>query len=134
MGTVILDEKNQKKIERFILFAYTFYSIFMILDAREKGWNDGFTMIVVTMLFVAWVVNVGRIKNYLFRAKITSVLIQCTMVLYAVSLDNVKTVIPLFIVSVLLLGLYGYEKLLYITLVSVVVVFFYHLFISKTID
>ena len=134
MGTVILDEENQKKIERFILFAYTFYSIFMILDAREKGWNDGFTMIVVIMLFVAWVVNVGRIKNYLFRAKITSVLIQCTMVLYAVSLDNVKTVIPLFIVSVLLLGLYGYEKLLYITLVSVVVVFFYHLFISKTIE
>lgn len=134
MDIIILNEKNQKKIERFILAVYTFYSIFMMLDAREKNWNDGFTIIVIAMLFVAWVVNVGKIKDYLFRAKITSIFIQCTVVLYAVLLDNVKTVIPLFLVSVMLLGLYGYEKMLYISLVSVVVVFFYHLFISKTIE
>ncbi len=124
---------NQRKIEKFLLVIYTVYNSFMITEALEQKWGEWFTILLLIGLSACWIINVGKYKDYVFRAKLSAVIFQITVTLYAVCMEKLSSALPIFIVSVVLLGLYGIEQIILFTIIPAVFIFLYHGFIACTI-
>ena len=133
MGNFVYTVDNQRKIEKFFLVIYTIINSFMISKAVEQKWGEWFIILVLIGLSVCWIISIGKYKDYVFRAKLSAVIFQITVVMYAVCLDNLARALPVFMMSVVLLGLYGIEQIIFITAISSVFIFLYHSFIACTI-
>ncbi len=117
---------NQKKIERFLLIINTIYITNMSIMAIRQQWESWNVTFLLVGLAGCWIIYVGKYKSYFFRAMFTSLVMQGSMVLYAMNVEDVFRALPLLIVTIVMLGLYGYEKIIYVGVVSASFVFFYH--------
>ncbi len=126
MDNVTYNAKNQRIIERFLLFIYTIYSIGMIVffAGHEKGgWINFFLLL---LLMADWLIHIARVNTYSFRAKISAVMMQISVVIYAVHADSMAQVYPIFATFIILLGLYGIQDIIFITTVSIVLIWVHH--------
>ncbi len=134
MEDYIYREANQKKIEWFLLTVYTLSAIVMswVLFTLVKSTFAGVTMLVV--LFVYWLMYVGKWQSYRVRAMVSAILWQFGILVYAFNLNRVERVLPVFMTSILLLGLFGIADIIYITVIVSVLLFSGHAFILQTIS
>ena len=124
---------SQKQIERFLLAIYTFYSITLLLISGKQQWAKISDIIWELCLLLAWVLYLSRYKTYTFRMKATAVLMQITVVLYALHGTTFQTTLPTFMVFVVVLSLPGIAEIIYLTAISSLVIFGYHAFYAQTI-
>ena len=126
MEHLTYEGNNQKKIERFLLLINTIYISNMSIMAFRQQWESWNVTFLLIGLAGCWIVHVGKYKSYFFRAFFSAIVMQGSMVLYAINVDDLFRALPLFVVTIVLLGLYGFEKIIYIAVVSATFVFFYH--------
>ena len=124
---------NEKAIERFLLGIYTLYTSTLMLISDTNQWAEINDVVWVVGLLIAYFMYIGKYKTYAIRMKILAVLMQVSVVLYAVHTKEFQDAIPTFMVFVVLLGLIGIEGLIYITLLPIACIFLYHVWIVKTI-
>ena len=124
---------SQKQIERFILAVYTFYSITLLLISIKQQWGRVNDLIWGICLMSAWTLYLGRYKTYQFRMKFTAVLVQISVILYAMHGQNYQATLPTFMVFVVVLSLPGIAQIIYMTVFSSVLIFCYHAFWAQTI-
>ena len=124
---------NEKAIERFLLGIFTLYTITLMLISSQNGWSRINDVIWMVALLISWSLHLGRYKDYEFRIKIFALLMQVSVILYAVHSEEFQDAIPTFMVFVVLLGLTGIESLTFITVGSIAFVFGYHIWGSHTI-
>ena len=124
---------SQKQIERFILAVYTFYSITLLLISIKQQWGRVNDLIWGICLMSAWTLYLGRYKTYQFRMKFTAVLMQISVILYAMHGQNFQATLPTFMVFVVVLSLPGIAQIIYMTVFSSVLIFCYHAFWAQTI-
>ena len=132
MENVTYTVGNQRKIERFVLIIYSIYSfVIMILFARQDagGWVDFFLLFGVMM---SWIVHISKCKTYSFRAKFTAIMMQASVILYAVHSEELTRVLPVFSAFVVFLGLYGLQDIIGITVVSILLIFGWHGLVADT--
>ena len=134
MEKVTYAGENQKKIELFQLGIYTIYCMIFIVMATEYKWDSWIGIFMLFGLASSWIVHIGKVKDYVFRAKFSAVMMQGTVLLYVIHLDELYRALPIFVVSVVLLGLYGLTDIISFTVVSAFFIFFYHGVIIKSIS
>lgn len=133
MGKFTYDGSNRKIIEQFQLVIYTIYGLNMAVSAINQRRGEWISLFVLLMLGASWIVFAGRYKSYEFRAKFTSIMMQLSIILYAMYVDSVIRVLPIFMLFVVLLGLYGLKDLIWYSVVSILIIFGYHKFVLNSI-
>ncbi len=121
-------EGSQNKIESFMLIVFSVYAAtIMIVSSRMIGF------VVLFLLMVCWILYSCKFRSYEIRVRITSVIMQLCAILYGVQRDNVTQTVPVLIVFVVFMGLYGIADIITMTLASTVVIFFVHAFVLRTV-
>lgn len=128
MDKVTYNANNQRKIERFLLIIYTMYSVGMMLffANHEKAGLINFLLLFLVM--TDWLIHLASVNTYSFRVKISSVLMQISVVIYAVNTESLAQVYAVFATFIILLGLYGIQEIIFITTVSFILILGYHTF------
>ena len=121
------------KMEIFLLVMYSIYTGgIMISGARPslENWTD-FTLLAA--LASSWFLRICKYKNYKFRATYTSIMMQLSLILYTFHEQELRHALPVFIVFVVMVGLYGIAENIFLTVITTVIVFSYHIFVIRTI-
>ncbi|MBO5336088.1 MAG: response regulator [Lachnospiraceae bacterium] len=126
MEHLTYEGNNQKKIERFLLLIYSIYNLNVIVIAVKEEWDSWVGLFLVVMLAACWIVSISKWKNYEFRAKFAAIMMQGSMVLYAIHLKDVSAVIPVFLAFAVFMGLYGIPEITYYSVIAGVFIYFYH--------
>ena len=124
---------NQKKIESFLLIMYTIYTGGIMISAARPSLENWIDVSLIAALVSSWFLYLCKYKNYKFRATYTSVMMQISLILYTFYERELRHALPVFIVFVVMVGLYGIAENIFLTLITTVIVFFYHIFVIHTI-
>lgn len=124
---------NQKKIEVFLLLMYSIYTAGIIISAARPSLENWTDFSLIAILVSSWFLYICRFKNYIFRATYTSVMMQISLILYAFHERELRHALPVFIVFVVMVGLYGIAENVFLTLFTTLIVFAYHILVIQTI-
>ncbi len=124
--------KNQRTIELFLLVVYTIYSCNMIFLSVDNDWGTWVSLVLMGSWAFCCIVTLARFRTYEFRTTFVAWMIQISLSVYAMNVDGVMRILPIFITFVVILGLYGIEKVLYTTVISATYIFCYHRFVLDT--
>ncbi|HBI60006.1 MAG TPA: hypothetical protein DDY31_02140, partial [Lachnospiraceae bacterium] len=123
---------SQRNMERFVVIFFSLYNINLCIGVIRQGWDAWIPSYMLLSVLTAWMVFVSRYKTFYVRATITTLLIQLSIILYATNMSDLHTAIPTFMVLTVLVALYGSTKLLWLTLISLFFIIFYHGVIANT--
>ena len=124
---------NQKKIEGFLLVMYTIYTGGIIISAARPSLENWTDMSLLAALLSSWILYICKFKDFRFRATYTSVMMQISLILYCIYEMELRHALPVFIVFVVMVGLYGIAENIFLTLITTLIIFFYHIFVVQTI-
>ena len=99
--------QNPKGMERFILIFFSLFSINMVIWAIKDGAPVWVSVSMMLSMFAAWSVNMGNVRDFVFRALFISGCMQLTAVLYAVNKDNLVTVSATIVCFAIFTGMFG---------------------------
>ena len=95
--------KNEERgCERFALLIFSLYNISMICASIRMQWENWMTFSLISLLVVAWVVFLGKYRDYQFRAKFVTILIQISINLYAIFEKDLSNILLILIAYSLL--------------------------------
>lgn len=126
------NKQNQRNTERFVLLLYSVYSVSLCLGIIRSGgelWVSGFLLIA---LGAAWFLCLSKYRNYRVRAILSGILMQLSVILYAAHTADLSAVIPIFMVTSVLVAIYGFTGTIWIPLISLTFIIFYHSIIIDT--
>ncbi len=126
MENVDRSEENQRRTEWFVLVLYSIYSVCMFFISLEMYWESWVSFFMLAAPAVSWGIHLGKYRSYRFRAVFTACMMQVTMLLYAMYMEELLPVLALFAAFVIFMGLYGIPEVLYITVGSTLFLLFYH--------
>ncbi len=120
---------SQNKIESFMLIVFSVYAAtIMIVSSKIIGF------LVLFLLMICWILYSCKFKSYEVRVRVTSVIMQLCAILYGVQRENVTQTVPVLIVFVVFMGLYGIADIIIMTLASTLIVFFAHGVVLHTVS
>ncbi len=132
MDRFTYEGENQRKIELFLLVVYTIYCCNMIFLSVSNDWEAWVSLGLMCCWAFCCIVTLAKFRSYEFRSKFVGMVVQVSLAIYAMNVDNILRVLPIFITFVVITGLYGFEKNLSYTVISATFIFFYHGFVSET--
>ena len=124
---------NQKKIEGFLLIMYTIYTGGIIISAARPTLENWIDISLIVALVSSWFLYVCKYKSYKFRATYTSIMMQISLILYTFHEVELRHALPVYIVFVVMVGLFGIAENIILTFITSIIVFSYHIFIIHTI-
>ena len=119
---------NQKKIEIFLLIMYSIYTIGIIVNAGRISMENWVDMSLIAVVLSSWFLFICKYKTYQFRATYTSVMMQISLILYTFYEKDLRHALPVYIVFVVMVGLYGIASNIMLTTITTLIVFGYHTF------
>lgn len=125
-------QEGQKKSERFIVVLFTLYSLNLLVSMVRKEVEVWLPALVLTGIVAAWAINISRYRNFRVRAICISAIMQITVILYAANTDSLSETIPTFMAILVITALYSFTDLLFLTLISAFIIFFYHGVVIKS--
>ncbi len=127
-------EGEQKRLEKLILFVYTLYTIAMVVGAIKHSWAVWISAVMVLSMVAAWVIYIRKIKDYQFRARLITVLVECNLFLYSYAAEDLYNALPLQVAFAIFLGLYGIMEVVKITFFFSLALFCYHGIVMDTLS
>ena len=124
---------NPRKVERLILIIYSIYSASMIVMSAARGWESWIGFFLLAALAFSWIIYISRYKDHMVRARYIAAMTQVSLFLYAHQAEDIAGGLPIFIAFVVFLGLFECLDVIYITMFSATMLFFYHGVIAETI-
>lgn len=121
------------KMETFLLIMYTIYTVGIIISGARPSLENWTDFMLIVVLASSWFLRICKYKNYKFRATYTSVMMQISLMLYTFHEKELRYALPVFIVFVVMVGLYGIAENIYMTLITSIIIFGYHIFVIHTI-
>lgn len=127
--------KNEERgCERFALLIFSLYNISMICASIRMQWENWMTFSLISLLVVAWVVFLGKYRDYQFRAKFVTILIQISINLYAIFEKDLSNILLILIALAVLTCLYGISDIIKISMISAMLLFFYRGVIMQSLN
>ena len=134
MENINQDYENRSNIERLILILFSLYSGCLIAIGSLSDW-DGWAIFLMTLdVLLCWIIYIGKFRDYRSRGLVYTSLIQLSILLYATRVDDMFTILPIFIAFVILTGFYGISDMLYSPMISGAILIFYHGVIVQTLS
>ena len=121
------------KMEIFLLIMYTIYTGGIIISGARPSLENWTDFMLIAVLVSSWFLRICKYKNYRFRATYTSIMMQISLILYTFHEQELRHALPVFIVFVVMVGLYGIAENIYMTLITTIIVFGYHILVIRTI-
>lgn len=115
MEHYIANEKQERKIEHFVLIFFTVYSFMMAYVGISQKWDAWVIIIIGLSLVTAWALFLMRYKTYAMRALFTTLLILLCFFLYAIYSKNFIDIIPPFFIIGAVISMYAITDLVVIT-------------------
>ena len=92
-----LEKKTERlKAERVILIAYSFYCFGLSWVALRAGWESWIVVYIDSGLIASWGVYLTGYKSARWRAHFTALMMQFSVVLYALHADSLYSVLATF--------------------------------------
>lgn len=126
------NQEGQKKSERFIVVLFTLYSLNLLISMVRTGAEVWLSGLVLIGIVSAWIINISKYRNFRVRAVCISTIMQITVILYAANTDSLSEMIPTFMAILIIVAFYGFTDLLFLTLVSAILIIFYHGIVIKS--
>lgn len=111
-------ETMQKEIEKYILLVYSLIYLVCIISSIVGGWSPVVSVLMMAgfaFILVSAIKQIGGYEKRVFRTVITTHALLLLMALYT---TDMLTYTVLFILVVVLSGLYGIERLMLIPMIS----------------
>jgi signal transduction histidine kinase len=118
--------------ERFAVIIYSFYTANLCLDIVRENWEVWIPVVMFAPVVAGWILFFSSYGDYRIRAAFSAMLMQFTMILYAMYMDDPVREIPVLMATCILVAFYGFPRLLWMTLVALLFIIFYHGVISDT--
>ena len=134
MDKFTYDGDNRRKIELFLLVVYTCYCSNMIFLSVNNDWGTWVSLGLMCCWAFCCIVTLAKFKSYEFRTLFVTSVVQISLVIYSTQIDGVVRILPIFITFVVITGLFGIEKNIYVTVVSATFIFCYHGFVLNTFN
>ena len=122
---------NQKIIERFMLFVFTVQSLVMILVCTKQHETAYSVLFMLEAILLCWIIYIAKAWSYEVRAFFNITAMLVSICIYAGILKDMDRILPMFMVFIVLIGVYGFEKLIYLATVATVYLYGYYGFILK---
>ncbi len=119
-------KQNQRKFERLVLIIYSFYNVSLCVGAIRNQWAFWIPLCMLTVTITSWIVYFIKYKNFRIRASFTTIMVEISFILYSIHMKNLLTIIPTFMVLTILVAFYGQKENIWITLIGLLLVLFYH--------
>lgn len=124
---------NTKKVEKIIVIAYSAYTLALSVVATVLHWPAWITPTIIGAMLIAWLAFLKEWRDYRARAFLFSGVTLITFSLYSVMSDSFPSVMITFTTVVVLLGLLGIPRLVYLEVGFSLMIFLHHLLIKQTI-
>ena len=134
MEHVTYTGSNQIKIERFQLAVYSIFNFALLLLSDFHQWASWNDYILLLGIVIYLIVHISQKKTYEFRAWFGACLMQGSIIFYALHQKELEQVLPFLMMSVVLFGLYGVAKIIYSAVISTIIIFSYHFFVTHSIS
>ncbi|MCM1049102.1 MAG: ATP-binding protein [Clostridiales bacterium] len=128
------NKKSQRNMEIFVNTIYGIYTVrlcFLAAGIEGKAW---LIIFFLTAYFISLSVLISKYRNINVRTAITCIMIQAMLIMYATAVDDVTTTIPMFMILLLLVALYGKPEFLWVTIGSLLFILFYHAVITDNLS
>jgi len=122
---------NQKLIERFMLFVFTIQSFVMIRVCTKQHETVYGTLLILTAILLCWIIYIAKAWSYEKRAFFNITVMVVNICVYAGIIKDIDRILPMFMVFIVLIGVYGFEKLIYLATAATVYLYAYYGFILK---
>ena len=129
MEHYIANEKQERKIEHFVLIFFTAYSFLMSYVGISHKWDAWVIIIIGLSLVTAWALFLMRYKTYAMRALFTTLLILLCFFLYAILSKDFINIIPPFFIIGAVISMYAITDLIVIT--NIVQIFLLVIFVVE---
>ena len=126
--------KDQKIVERIILVIFTIYITGLSYIGLEAGWWHGIQSIYVIGLVFCWGIHLAQFKDYVFRARITSLMMVLGVVMYCANTKNMMESSSTLIALVIFMSLYEIPELIYLCVAGTIFLLLYHGLYLETIQ
>ena len=117
--------KDQKIVERIILVIFTIYITGLSYIGLEAGWWHGIQSIYVIGLVFCWGIHLAQFKDYVFRARITSLMMVLGVVMYCANTKNMMESSSTLIALVIFMSLYEIPELIYLCVAGTIFLLLY---------
>lgn len=124
---------DKKPIEKVIILLYSAYTLAMTIAATVLNWPAWIVPVIVAGMLLAWIVYIKEARDYRFRAFLFAGLVLLTFSCYAFMSDSFPSILITFCAVVILLGLFGIPKIIFLEIVFSLLLFIYHLTFRDTI-
>lgn len=124
---------NTKKVERIIVIAYSAYTLAMSVAATVLQWPAWITPTIIGIMLISWMAYIKEWNDYRTRAFLFSGSTLITFTLYAFMSDSFPSIMITFTTVVILLGLLGVPRLVYLEMGFCLIIFLYHLLFKQSI-
>lgn len=129
----IMNQISRRMSERFVLIIYSLYSITLVLLAQKQQWSRWNDIVFIVCLMAAWILYMARNINHQHRMKLMALLMQISVVLYAMHAPDFSDTLPTFMVFVVLLSLMGEADIIFMSMFSILIIFSGHILLMDTI-
>ena len=120
---------NTKKVEKIIVIAYSAYTLAMSVAATVLQWPAWITPTIIGIMLITWMAYIKEWKDYRPRAFLFSGSTLITFTLYAFMSDSFPSIMITFTTVVIMLGLLGVPRLVYLEMGFCLIIFLYHLLV-----
>ena len=121
------------KMEFFLLIMYSIYTVGMIISGARPSLENWTDFMLILVLASSWFLKICKYKNYRFRATYTTIMMQLSLILYTFHEQELRHALPVYIVMVVMVGLYGIAENIILTVITTMIVFGYHIWGIHTI-
>lgn len=128
-----MTDTEQRKTERLILIIYTLYNVAMMVRTVTYGWDNWLNFMLLLGITSSWIIYISKFKNYVFRAKFTTVMLELSLLIYSHVAAELTGGIPLMVAFIIFLCLYERLEIVYLTILFSAIMFVYHGAMLKTI-
>ena len=134
MDKYTYEGSNRVIIERFLLFVLTIINCVMITISVKQYDGVHGALLMLTGIALCWIIYVAGFQNYEFRAFFDTIVTLLGIIVYSGYTGDIDKILPMFMVFIVLTGMFGIEELIYASTVATVLLYGYHGLILKTIS
>ena len=132
MGKNDYQKSYTRQIESIILAIYSVFNMSQIIIGYQEDWDLWSQMIALGSMLYSWVYFFGQYGSYTKRAYITTIMMQVSMMVYAMHVPSLWNLLSTIIALIIMVGLYGIPKILFIPMLSYSALLYYYGFVMDS--
>lgn len=127
------ESTGERSAERMSIIIYSVYSLILLIGSIILRWGSWIPVFISIGMLLGWTAFIKRYRNYRSRAFFMATLTILNFLIYGMESRNLFGMISTFSALVFLLSLYMIPEIIYLAVGGSVVVFLYHVVVSRAI-